>query len=206
MIGSGIVAENSIDCRALGDLAQDALDVGQEAEVEHLVGLVEHQDGDSAQLQVALLGEVEQPARRADHDVGAGTQRVDLRLVGAPAVNGHHGQLAVTGGEVLRSTGEVAGDLQAQFAGGHHDERSRDARQWALGVGGDLLQQGHTEREGLAHAGAGLADQVVARQRERQRQFLDGKCMLDAVFGQCAHYFVAYSEFGKCWVECGHAW
>ena len=63
MIGSGIVAENSIDCRLLGDLAQDALDVGQEAEVEHLVGLVEHQHGDAAQLQVALLGEVEQPAR-----------------------------------------------------------------------------------------------------------------------------------------------
>ena len=66
------------------------------------------------------------------------------------------------------------------------------------------MQQRHTEREGLAHAGAGLTDEVVARQRERQGQFLDGKGMLDAVFGQCAHYFVAYAEFGKCWVECGH--
>ncbi len=112
----------------LGDLAQDAFDVGQEAEVEHLVGLVEHQDGDSAQLQVALLGQVEQPARGADDDVGARAQRVDLRLVGAPAVDRHHGQLAVAGGEVLRGAGEVTGDLQAQFAGGHHDERARDAR------------------------------------------------------------------------------
>ena len=73
-------------------------------------------------------------------------------------------------------------------------------RQRALGVGGDALQQRHTEGEGLAHAGAGLADQVVAGQRERQRQFLDGKGMFDAVFGQRAHDFVAHSEFGKCWV------
>ena len=104
------------------------------------------------------------------------------------------------------ASGEVTGDLQAQFAGGHHDERPRDARQRAFGVGGDRLQQRHTEREGLAHAGAGLPDQVVARHRQRQGQFLNGKCMFDAVFGQCAHYFVANSEFGKCWVECGHAW
>ena len=113
--------------------------------------------------------------------------------------------LRVAGGEVLRRVGEVAGDLQAQLAGGHHDERARDAGQRALGVGGDPLQQRHAEGEGLAHAGAGLPDEVVARQRERQRQFLDGKGVFVAVFGQCAHDFVANSEFGKCWIECGHA-
>ena len=190
----------------VGDLPQDALDVGQEAEVEHLVGLVEHQHGDAAQLQVALLGEVEQAARGADHDVGARAQRLDLRLVGAAAVDRHHRQLAVACGQVLRGACEVAGHLQAQFAGGHDDQRARGARQRAFRVAGDPLKQGHTEREGLAHAGAGLADEVVARQRKRQRQFLNGKGVLDAVFGECAHDFVAHAELGKCWVECGHAW
>ncbi len=51
----------------------------------------------------------------------------------------------------------------------------------------------------LAHAGAGLSDEVVAGQRQRQGQFLNGKGVFDAVLGQCAHYFVANSEFGKCW-------
>ena len=74
-----------------------------------------------------------------------------------------------------------------------------------VGVGGDALQQGYAEGEGLAHAGAGLTDQVVAGQRQRQSQFLDGEGMFDAILGQCAHYFVANSEFGKCWVQCGHA-
>ena len=47
----------------VGDLLEDPLDVGQEAEVEHFVGLVEHQHRQPAELQMALLGEVEQPAR-----------------------------------------------------------------------------------------------------------------------------------------------
>ena len=175
MIGSGMVAENSIDCRAAGDLAQDPFDIGQEAEIQHLVGLVEHEHGDAAQLQVALLREVQQPAGRADDDVGAGLQRVDLWLVGPSTVDRHDGQLAILGSEVLRRDGQVARHLQAQLAGRHNDECAGDATQRAVGVVGDALQQRHTEGVGLAHPGAGLADQIVAGQRERQRQLLNGK-------------------------------
>ena len=128
MIGSGMVAENSIACRSVGDLLEDPLDVGQEAEVEHLVGLVEHQHRQAAELQVALLGEVEQPAGGADDDVDALLQGLDLRLVGAAAVDGGDGQLAVAGRQVLRGVGEVVVDLQAQLAGGHDDERARGCR------------------------------------------------------------------------------
>ena len=183
MIGSGIVAENSIACRSVGDLLEDPLDVGQEAQVEHLVGLVEHQHRQSAELQVALLGQVEQPARRADDDVDALLQGLDLRLVGPAAVDGGHGQLAVADREVLRRGGEVAVDLQAQLAGRHDDQRAGDAGERSRLVGGDALQQRHAEGEGLAHAGAGLADEVVAGQGERQRQLLDGEGVLDAVLG-----------------------
>ncbi len=54
------------------DLTQDALDIGQKAQVEHLVGLVEHQHRQAAQLQVTLLAQVEQPARGAHDHVGTG--------------------------------------------------------------------------------------------------------------------------------------
>ena len=43
MTAPGMVAENSIVCRLAGSMLDDLLDVGQEAEVEHLVGLVEHE-------------------------------------------------------------------------------------------------------------------------------------------------------------------
>ena len=109
--------------------------------------------------------------------------------------------------QVLRGGGQVAVHLDAQFAGGHHDQRAGDAGERPRSVvGGDALQQRHAERQGLAHAGAGLTDEVVAGQRQRQRQFLDGEGVFDAVFGQCAHDFLADAEFGKGVVSvCGHA-
>jgi hypothetical protein len=68
----------------------DPLHVRQEAEVEHLVRLVEHQGPHRAQVQMPALGQVEQPPRGPDDDVDPGGQRVDLRFVGPPAVHGHH--------------------------------------------------------------------------------------------------------------------
>ncbi len=63
--------------------------------------------------------------------------------------------------------------------------------------GGDSLQQRHAEGEGLAHPGAGLADQVVAGKGERQRELLDGEGVLDAFFAERPDDFVAYTEVGK---------
>jgi hypothetical protein len=51
-----------------------------------------------------------------------------------------------------------------------------------------------------------MPDEIVTGQRQGQSQFLNGKCVLFAVFDQCAHYFVAHAEFGKGGVECSHAW
>ena len=49
----------------------DALDVGDEAHVEHAVGFVDDEDLDRVQEQSAALGEVEQAAGGGDDDVGA---------------------------------------------------------------------------------------------------------------------------------------
>ena len=58
---------------------EDAADVGQEAHVEHAVGLVEHQDLEAGEIDVAEAHVVEQAARRRDHDLGPGAQRPLLR-------------------------------------------------------------------------------------------------------------------------------
>ena len=47
----------------LGGLGEQLLDVGQEAEVEHLVGLVEHDRVHVGQVERAAVGEVDEPAR-----------------------------------------------------------------------------------------------------------------------------------------------
>src|SRR5699024_1524671 len=95
-----------------GDHSQDPFDVGEEPEVEHLVGLVQDQARDLAEDQVTSLGEVEQSARSADHHVDSRSQGFDLWLVRSAAVDRRG---AYT--EVLAGFGDVLGDLLAQFAG-----------------------------------------------------------------------------------------
>ena len=55
----------------LGDAGQQRLDVGQEAQVEHFVGLVEDDGFDAGQVQVAFAQQVDEAAGRAHDDVGA---------------------------------------------------------------------------------------------------------------------------------------
>ena len=182
------------------NLTQDPLDIGQEAQIQHLVGLIEYQHRQSAELQVALLGEVEQPARGADDDIGAYAQGFDLRLVGAPAVDRDDAELASpVSAEVLGRAGQVVVDLNAQLAGGHHDQCARSSVEWAVGCGcgGDAVQQWHSEGEGLTHAGARLADEVIAGQCQREGEFLNREGVLDALLGERADDFLADAEVGE---------
>ena len=57
---------------------EDRFDVVGEPHVEHLVGLVEHDDGDVVEWQRPPADVVECPARRRHDDVHAATQRVQL--------------------------------------------------------------------------------------------------------------------------------
>ena len=77
-MADGMVAENSMVWRSSGRLGQDPLHVGQEPEVEHLVGLVEHEHLDVAQIEDPAVGQVEQPAGSADHHVDAALELVEL--------------------------------------------------------------------------------------------------------------------------------
>jgi hypothetical protein len=92
--------------------------------------------------------------------------------------------------------GDVAGDLQAQLAGRHDDERLRLAV-GALARGEHPLQQGQAEAEGLAGAGRRLADQVGAAQRDRERVLLDGERAGDAGRGQRLHGLRADAQLGE---------
>ena len=94
------------------DLRDELLDVGQEAHVEHLVGLVENQDADLRQREDALVGQVDEPARGADDDVDTLLELLDLRFVGLAPVDGQD-----SGVGLLASGRDVVGDLQAQLAG-----------------------------------------------------------------------------------------
>ena len=59
------------------------------------------------------------------------------------------------------------------------------------------MQQRHSEGEGLAHAGARLADQVIAGQCQRQGEFLNREGVLDALLGKSADDLLADAEIGE---------
>jgi hypothetical protein len=116
------------------DLLEDLLDVGEEAEVEHLVGLVEHDLGRVRQVEQALVVEVDEAARGADDDLRAGLQLVDLALVRLAAVDRDDARRAVLGEHV-----HVLVDLDGQLAGRHDDERLHAGagsrpRRWTTGM------------------------------------------------------------------------
>ena len=161
-----------------GDLLQDPLDVGQEAQVEHLVGLVQDEHADGREVQVPLPGQVEQAAGGADDHVDASAQGLDLRLEGPAAVDRDDADAADAAGVL-----EVLGDLHGQLAGRHDAQRLRQPV-GALGLALHALQQRYAEAQRLAGAGARLADQVVARQRDRQGHRLDGEGRGDAHPGE----------------------
>ncbi len=161
----------------------DLLDVGQEAQVEHLVGLVEDQALDVLEAQLLLARQVQQAARGADDHVDALLQGLHLRLIGPAAVDRGDADVAhLAGGQ------EVVGDLLAQLARRDDDEGlrgvgqglGRRAARLDVGGDGDALEERKAEAQRLAGAGLGLADHVRAREGHGERQLLDREGVGDA--------------------------
>ena len=67
------VAENSMPLATRRGGGQDPGDAGQEAEVGHVIGFVDHGDLDGVEADQALLHQVLEPARAGDDDVDAGS-------------------------------------------------------------------------------------------------------------------------------------
>ncbi len=149
-----------------GQLLQDGAHRGQEAHVEHAVGLIQHQHLHAAELGVTLFDVVEQAARAGDDDFDPVAQGFDLRPCRNTAVNG--------GAAELRFRAQIADGfmgLLRQFAGGADDERAEAAAR----PGEQLLQNGQHKGGRLAGAGLRGAEQIVAGEGGRQSRQLNGR-------------------------------
>ena len=146
--------------------ADDALDVGNEAHVEHAVGLVDDQDLHAGEQDPAALEQVEQAARGRDQHVDAALQ-LPLLLGDRRAAD----QERLGERVVLAVDLEALGDLGGQLARRLQDQRAGHARPGAA-AGQDV---DHGEREGrrLAGAGLGATEQVAAHEHIGDGFFLD---------------------------------
>ncbi len=183
---------------------EEALDVGQEAEVEHLVGLVENDRLDPGQVEVTLLGKVDEAAGGAHDDLDAAPQRLDLRLVGPPAVDGEDPDAAAGAGLI-----EVARHLDRELAGRGDRQRLglagvRQVGPLVIGGRDGVVEDGDPEPEGLARPGLGLADDVVAVERHGQGHRLDGEGRGDSLVGQGGDDVGVDREVGEGGLGVGH--
>jgi hypothetical protein len=141
----GMVAENS------GAGSWTDLPIGCMKHVEHLVGLVEHEDLGARQHDAALVEVLEQPSRGRNEDVDAAGHGRDLRTVRNAAVHKRHRQpgVAAVGLEAL-------GNLRRQLTRRRQHERTGPMPHRRPLVGGEPLQDRQRERCRLA--GARLSD------------------------------------------------
>ena len=166
MRGANVAAKSAV-CRVSGVSFDDRIDVFGEAHVEHLVGFIEDQHFDEAEIERAAAQVIEHAAGRADDDFGAAPQRANLVIHRRAAVHRHDGQARSLGVLVERF-----GDLHRQLARRDEDERADLA---AAGlVARQLVEERQRERRGLAGAGRRLPEHVAAGQQDRNRFALNG--------------------------------
>jgi hypothetical protein len=170
----------------------DALQRMDEAEVEHLVGLVEDEDLDVAQAQGAAVDEVEEPARGGDQDVDAAGE---LALLAAD----RHAPEDDGGGqtEVTPIGPEALGDLARELPGGAEHEDPAALADGSPGLFGQPVQDRQREGRRLAGPGLGDAAQVPAGHHLRDGLCLDGRRGLVALRGERPQDRLGEAEIGK---------
>ena len=152
-------------------------DVAHEAHVKHAVGFVQHQDFNRTESQPALVHKVEQPSRSGDHDVNAALQSIGLSLLADTAEDCGMAQMKVN-----RVRAEFFTDLDREFAGGRQDQGARAPPVFLAVSARKTFENGKGEGRGLAGAGLGDTQQILAVQQLGNGACLD-RCRLDVVSG-----------------------
>ncbi len=159
---------------------EDLADVLAEADVEHPVHFVEDGEAHVPHMQMAAFDHVHQAAGGAYHDLGISAELIDLGLDALPAVDRGGDDRGVSAQGV-----DVVGDLEAKLAGGDQDQA----------LEGDIprthLEEGEAEGGGLAGAGAGLTQDVLALEHLGDQESLDLGGFLEAGVVKALHDAVA---------------
>ncbi len=171
---------------AAGRLCEQPAHRGKEAQVGHVVGLVDDGDLDGGQAAVSLRDQVLKSSGTGHEDVDASAKSGHLRVLADATEDRARGEASG-----LRQRCEGLVDLVGQLAGGRQDERS-----WCLGPGRAAVgEPGHQRKQegiGLAGARAATAEHVAPGKGVGQSSGLDRRWGVDAEAGQdvcetCGH-------------------
>ena len=160
----------------VGERHHDLLDVGQEPEVQHLIGFVQDKNGDLIQTQGPALEEIQESTRGSHDYIDTSFQGIDLLFVGGAAIEGEYLERQVDRGAL-----KILTYLDSQLTGGNDNQGTRCAVD-LFNIGGvkHPIKEGDTETIGFSHAGARLSDQVVSIERDGKGVLLDREGVGDA--------------------------
>ena len=147
---------------------EDGVDVLGEPHVEHLVGLVEHDQPDVVEAQRAPLDVVDRPARRGDDDVDAVAKGTELAADRLTAVDRQHAGVQLAAVAVRR-----LGHLHGELARRDEHEGDRPARRSV-----EELQRRQGERGGLAGTRGRLPEHVATGEQLGDGVGLDRRRLL----------------------------
>ena len=134
---------------------------------------------------------VDDPARRAHHDLRAFGQSPELPFNELTAVHGKNRDSFLPRGQL------------AQFLGHLNSQLARGAKHQGLNAlsGNDFFQNGQTESRCLAGARLRLPDRIPPGQQCRNCQYLDGRRLLKAHILNGVQKVLGQTQFFK---RCGH--
>ena len=174
------------DVLVVGGVREDRLDVLGEAHVEHLVGLVEHQEPQLGQVERALLQVVHDPAGGADDDVHAAAQaRTAARRTPGRRRPAARARRAVWAAYFSNASQTCSASSRV----GRQHQRLR-----ALLLEVEPVEDRQRERRGLAGAGLREADHVAALEQGRDGRGLDRRRGLVADVAQRPEHRLVETE------------
>ena len=176
-------------------LSDDLAHRGEEAHVQHAVGLVQDQGPHAGQVAAALLDQVDQAAGGGHQHVAAALEGALLRLVAHAADDGD----AVVAGPGLDRAADVL-DLLGELAGGGHDEHAgaaADVLAFAAAVVSKGAHRGQQEGRRLAGAGLCRGQKVATGQHLGDGLALHGGGALVAQVGHGLEDLLGKAQVGK---------
>ena len=159
---------DEVGATPLGQLPEDLLQLVAEAEVEHLVGLVEHHRLHLGGVDDLAIEVIAEPPGGTHHDVGAALQLADLeRDRGA---TGDRGDLQL---QPLEEPAQLGAHLLGELAGGgDHDGERHALVVRRPGPALELRREHEAQRQRLARAGLRGDAQVAAGERRVEHRVL----------------------------------
>ena len=151
-----------------GQCLENALDRRIEAQIDHLVALVEDEMLDIVELDLATGLKVLETARRGHDHINALVQRPDLEIIALAAADGDVADL-----EAAREGLDAVRDLIGKLARRGEDQHACAAHIVGLALVEQLVQKRQQIGRRLAGAGLCQPDQVVAGENGRDGFLLD---------------------------------